>query len=134
MSGSEWLSDAAWAAIKPHWPEGRPGAPRVHDRRVISGILYVLRSGCRSSGDRLAGYGLPITIYNRWSAQGVWRRLLERLAAAGNVPDEISIDSTSKRTAPHPGPTREAKGRRLMGHSVSAVTAPFLREDGVAER
>jgi transposase len=34
MSGSEWLSDAAWAVIEPHLPKGRPGAPRVDDRRV----------------------------------------------------------------------------------------------------
>jgi transposase len=34
-----WLSDEAWAAIEPHLPRGRPGKPRVDDRRVISGIL-----------------------------------------------------------------------------------------------
>jgi transposase len=49
MSGSEWLSDEAWAVIEPHLPKGRPGARRVDDRRVISGILHVLRSGCRWS-------------------------------------------------------------------------------------
>jgi hypothetical protein len=32
--------------------------------------------------------------YNRWSAQWLWRKLFERLAAAGNIPDEFSIDST----------------------------------------
>jgi transposase len=34
-----WLSDDAWAAIEPHLPQGKPGKPRVDDRRVISGIL-----------------------------------------------------------------------------------------------
>ena len=38
-----WLSDDAWAAIEPHLPRGKPGKPRVDDRRVISGILHVLR-------------------------------------------------------------------------------------------
>nr|WP_199560163.1 hypothetical protein [Sphingomonas psychrotolerans] len=32
-----WLSDKAWAEIEPHLPHGRPGKPRVDDRRVISG-------------------------------------------------------------------------------------------------
>ncbi len=40
------VSDEAWAVIEPHLPKGRPGAHRVDDRRVISGILHVLRSGC----------------------------------------------------------------------------------------
>ena len=30
-----WLSDEAWAAIDPHLPRGKPGKPRVDDRRVI---------------------------------------------------------------------------------------------------
>ena len=42
-----WLSDEAWAAIDPHLPRGKPGKPRVDDRRVISGILHVLKTGCR---------------------------------------------------------------------------------------
>ena len=33
-----WLSDEAWAAIEPHLPKNQPGARRVDDRRVISGI------------------------------------------------------------------------------------------------
>ena len=33
-----WLSDGAWAAIEPHLPKNQPGARRVDDRRVISGI------------------------------------------------------------------------------------------------
>jgi Putative transposase of IS4/5 family (DUF4096) len=37
-----WLSDDAWATIEPHLPHGKPGKPRVDDRRVISGILHVL--------------------------------------------------------------------------------------------
>src|SRR4026207_2458705 len=32
-----WLSDDAWVAIEPHLPQGKPGKPRVDDRRVISG-------------------------------------------------------------------------------------------------
>src|ERR1700730_1699614 len=42
-----WLSDEAWEALCPHLPRGRPGKPRVDDRTVISGILHVLKTGCR---------------------------------------------------------------------------------------
>ena len=42
-----WLSDEAWAGIEPHLPKNQPGARRVDDRRVISGIIHVLKVGCR---------------------------------------------------------------------------------------
>jgi hypothetical protein len=34
-----------WATIEPYLPSGNPGKPRADDRRVISGILYVLKTG-----------------------------------------------------------------------------------------
>jgi hypothetical protein len=43
-----WLSDEAWAAIDPHLPRGKPGKPRVDDRRVIQ--RYPARGAtCRPS-------------------------------------------------------------------------------------
>ncbi len=47
MSDLFWLSDGAWSAIEPHLPTNQLGAPRVDDRRIISGILHVLKDGCR---------------------------------------------------------------------------------------
>ena len=65
MADEFWLSDRQWAAIEPHLPKNQPGARRVDDRRVISGIIHVLKSGCRWR-DVPAVYGPPKTIYNRW--------------------------------------------------------------------
>ncbi|MBV9813814.1 MAG: transposase, partial [Acetobacteraceae bacterium] len=42
-----YLSDDQWAAIAPLLPSNQPGARRVDDRRVLSGIVHVLRTGCR---------------------------------------------------------------------------------------
>ena len=42
-----WLSDEQWARIEPHLPTDVRGKERVDDRRVISGIIHVLKSGCR---------------------------------------------------------------------------------------
>ncbi len=91
-----WLSDEAWEALSPHLPRGRPGKPRVDDRTVISGILHVLKTGCRWR-DVPPVYGPPTTIYNRynrWSQRRVWQRIFEKMAAAGPIPDELSIDSS----------------------------------------
>jgi len=91
-----WLSEEAWKAIEPHLPRGRPGKPRVDDRRVISGILHVLKTSCRWR-DVPAEYGPPTTVYNRfnrWSQRGLWQRLFARMAASGEVPEELSLDSS----------------------------------------
>ena len=77
-----WLSDEAWNALSPHLPRGTPGKPRVDDRTVISGILHVLKTGCRWS-DVPPVYGRPTTIfnrYNRWSQRHVWQRIFEEMA------------------------------------------------------
>ena len=90
------LSDDAWAAIDRHLPRGKPGKPRVDDRRVISGILHVLKTGCRWR-DVPPEYGPATTIYNRynrWSQRGLWQRLFEQIAASGDVPGELSLDSS----------------------------------------
>jgi transposase len=42
-----WLSDGQWSRIAPLLPTDIRGKDRVDDRRVISGILHVLKSGCR---------------------------------------------------------------------------------------
>jgi hypothetical protein len=69
-----WLSDEEWQRIEPLLPRGRRGAHRVDDRRVISGIVHMLRSGARWR-DCPPEYGPCTTIYNRfnrWSRQGIW--------------------------------------------------------------
>jgi len=99
MAGEYWLSDRAWAAIEPLLPTNQPGARRVDDRRVISGIIHVLRSGCRWQ-DCPSVYGPATTIYNRfnrWSHKGLWTRIFTTLSAQADCSDELSIDSTAVR-------------------------------------
>src|ERR1700694_3476797 len=57
-----WLSDEQWERIEPHLPTDVRGVERVNDRRVISGIVHVLKSGCRWC-DCPPEYGPPTTIY-----------------------------------------------------------------------
>ena len=39
-----WLSDEQWKRIEPHLPTDVRGVERAEDRRVISGIVHVLKS------------------------------------------------------------------------------------------
>jgi transposase len=42
-----WFNDEQWAKIVPHLPSNQPGPKRKDDRRVLSGIMHVLKIGCR---------------------------------------------------------------------------------------
>lgn len=96
MTGLFWLGDAQWQAIAPHLPMIHTGPARVDDRRVISGIIHVLQSGCRWR-DCPPAYGPYTTIYNRfnrWSRRGLWQGLFAALVAGGAVPQGLAIDSS----------------------------------------
>src|SRR5208282_309807 len=92
-----WLSEKQFARLEPHLPTDTRGKPRVDDRRVISGIVHVLKSGGRWI-DAPAVYGPHKTLYNRfvrWAEKGVWTRVFEALAAAGGPPARLLIDSSA---------------------------------------
>ncbi len=96
MSNLYWLSDEEWSRIEPLMPRGRRGAHRVDDRRVISGISHMLRSGARWR-DCPAEYGPYTTIYNRfnrWSQQGIWYGMFEALSGSTEIIDTVAIDSS----------------------------------------
>jgi transposase len=79
---------------------GEGGVPRVDDRRVVSGIVYVIRHGLQWK-DAPKGYGPHKTLYNRfirWSRLGVFDRIFASLAAEGPKPERIMIDSTHLKT------------------------------------
>jgi hypothetical protein len=59
MGGEFWLSEAQWGAIEPLLSKNQPGARRTDDRRVISGIVHVLKTGCRWQ-DCPSVYGPPL--------------------------------------------------------------------------
>jgi transposase len=133
-----WLSDEAWTAIEPHLPKNQPGARRVDDRRVISGILHVLKVGCRWC-DCPAEYGPATTVYNRfnrWSRRGFWLKLLDALVEAGAVTKSTAIDSTyikAQRAAfggkggarYRRSAARAAAGPRRSMHSQTSLAAPM---------
>ena len=94
--GHYWMSDAEWARIEPLLPRGRRGARRVDDRRVISGIVHMLRSGARWR-DCPEVYGPYTTVYNRWSRQGIWHGIFEALTGHSGIHGPqgmVSIDAT----------------------------------------
>ena len=73
------------------------GRPRVHDRWVLSGIIFIIRNGLRWC-DAPAAYGPYKTLYNRfvrWSEKGIFARIFEELAKPSAPAQEVlMIDAT----------------------------------------
>ena len=95
MSVPFLLTPAQMRRIRPHFPLSH-GIPRVDDRRVLSGIIFVIQGGLRWR-DAPPGYGPHKTLYNRfvrWSRMGVFSRIFAALAAEAGPPERLMIDST----------------------------------------
>ena len=95
MTDLIWLSEAQMRRIEPYFPLSH-GVPRVDDRKVISGIIFVIRNGLRWR-DAPADYGPHKTIYNRfvrWSRLGVFSKIFAALASKGPRPERLMIDAT----------------------------------------
>jgi transposase len=117
-----WLTDEQWTAIEPHLPSNQPGARRVDDRRVISGILHVLKTGSRWC-DCPQAYGPSTTVYNRfnrWSRRRFWMGLLEALAGSGAITKSTAIDSTYIKAQRSAFGGKGGRGRRRSGPRVAA--------------
>ena len=95
MSDLFLLNKRQMARIEPHFPLAH-GIPRVDDRRVISGIVYVIKHGLQWK-DVPKDCGPHKTLYNRficWSRLGVFDRIFAALAGDGPKPERIMIDAT----------------------------------------
>ena len=94
MSDLYWLSDEQMARLEPFFPKSH-GKPRVNDKRVLSGIIFVNRNGLRWQ-DAPAEYGPPKTPYSRWkrwSEKGIFARMLLELADQGDETETLMIPS-----------------------------------------
>ncbi|MFT8462226.1 IS5 family transposase [Acetobacter persici] len=124
MSDLYWLTDAQMERLRPFFPKSH-GKPRVDDRRVLSGIIFVNRNGLRWR-DAPREYGPHKTLYNRWKrwgAMGIFIRMMDGLAAGKAEPQTIMIDATylkAHRTASSLRLKKGARGR-LIGRTKGGI-------------
>jgi AcrR family transcriptional regulator len=77
------ISDELWELIEPEFPSGagRRGRPSRDQRQTLEAVLWRYRTGC-SWRDVPPEFGPWQTLWKRhrrWSADGVYQRILERL-------------------------------------------------------
>jgi transposase len=124
MANEFWINDRQWAVLEPLIPMNRRGVKPKRNREIISGIVHVLRVGCRWR-DVPEVYGPHTTVYNRfnrWSMAGIWQKMLEALVDPGAEGSQ-SIDSTSSKAhrcaaGGQGGPQEQAIGRSRGGRTT----------------
>ena len=119
-----WLSDEQFAKVEPLLPSDTRGKVRVDDRRVISGIIHVLKSGGRWI-DAPLDYGPRKTLYNRfvrWADKGVWVRLFETLAQSDGPALQLMIDSLAVKA--HRSAAGGKGGRKIRRSAALAAGEP----------
>ena len=95
MSNLYWLTNEQMSRLQPYFPKSH-GKPRVDDRRVLSGIIFINRNGLRWR-DAPREYGPAKTLYNRWkrwSDKGIFVAMMDGLANRGAERKTIMIDAT----------------------------------------
>ncbi len=122
-----WLTDEQFARLEPHLPTDTRGKARVDDQRVISGIIHVLKSGCRWI-DAPAVYGPRKTLYNRyvrWADKGIWQAIFYALASAGGPPAQVLIDSSAVKAHRCAAGGKGGNGRRRLVARVAVAPRKF---------
>ena len=105
------LSDFEWEVIEPLLPQKSRGVPRVDDRRVLSGIFWILRTGAPWR-DLPGHYGPYTTCYNRfnrWRKAGIWDDLMNGVKK-GYEGDMQMIDSSVVRVHQHGATQKKRQG------------------------
>lgn len=130
--GKQLVTDELWSIIQPILPveasKPKGGRPRVNDRAVLSGILFVLRSGIPwEMLPEEMGCGSGMTCWRRlrdWQQAGVWEKLhrvlLERLSLSEQIDwSRVSIDSGS---VPAPGgANKPARTQRIAANRARSA-------------
>jgi transposase len=104
-------------------PNKSRGIPRVDDRRVINGILWVLRSGAPWR-DLPKSFGPYTTCYNRfvrWRRAGVWGQIMNEVSVSHDKSVQM-IDTSIVRVHQH-GACIAGNKRQFMGRSRGGLTS-----------
>jgi len=113
------LTDTQWSLIEDLLPEQTMGRPRLDDRTLFNGILWILCSGAawRDLPERYGKWQTVYSRFRRWEAIGLFDRILGRLQIELDEHGLIDyatwmIDSTSVRASRAAAGAPKKKGAR----------------------
>lgn len=136
------LTDRQWAQLEPHLPPEKParGRPNEDHRRLLNGILWVLRTGSpwRDLPRRYGPLGTVTSRFYRWRQAGIWGRLLKALQAEADACGRVDwdlhfVDATVVRAHQHAAGARRPRSAddEALGRSQGGLSTKLhLRVEG----
>ncbi len=125
------LTDSEWERLQPLLPPQKPrvGRPAQDHRRVVNGMLWILRTGAPWR-DLPARYGKWTTVasrFRRWRAAGVWAQVLAALHQQADAEGKLDwskhhIDATVIRAHQHAAGAKGGTPKR-RGWAVARVAS-----------
>lgn len=135
----EEITDAQWTRLEPLLPPlTGQGRPYLAHRPIVSGILWVLRTGApwRDVPERFGKWTTVSSRFRRWTAKGIWQAIWAQLQREADLHGQLDwsmhfVDGTVVRAhqcaaGARGGQKEEALGRSRGGFS----TKIHLRAEG----
>src|SRR6478672_4463915 len=135
----ELVDDALWEIVQPLLPVKRrrkvhPGRKPLDDRRVLTGILFVLQSGIPwEMLPQEMGCGSGMTCWRRlraWQKAGVWTRLhgvmLDKLRAADKIDFSRAVADSASVRAVHGG-KKQDRTPPIVARKAASTTSLSTR-------
>lgn len=138
MARREEINDGQWQVIEPLLSKPKPradgrGRPRQDDRAVLSGILWILRSGAawQDLPERFVSYQTCHRRFQYWVRTGTLKRVLETLAedlrARGKLDlAQCFIDGTFVGAKKGAAPSARPSGARVQSSWQWQTAMVFL--------
>jgi len=117
------LSEAMWGRLAPSLPPQRSwtGRPAIDHRRFLEAVLWLARTGApwRDLPPELMNWRSAWRRLQRWTAAGVWERVVDALRAVAPDAgwDAHMLDSTVIRAHAHAAGARRKAGEQALGRS-----------------
>lgn len=90
------LTNMQWERLQPLLPPQKPktGRPAVDHRRILNGILWMLRTGApwRDLPERYGPWRTVASRFYRWQRAGIWEQLFSAVQAQADARGQMNWD------------------------------------------
>jgi transposase len=127
------LTTTQWERLQPLLPPQKPktGRPAVDHRRILNGILWILRTGApwRDLPERYGPWRTVASRFYRWQRAGIWAQLLAAVPAPADADGQMNgdvhfIDGTMIRAHQHAAGATKGPQRPKPSAAAGAVSVP----------
>ena len=129
------LTDPQWERLQALLPPPKPrtGRPNLDHRRILNGILWLLRTGApwRDVPERYGSWRTVASRFYRWRRAGIWQRLFEAVQQQADTAGQLDwaihyVDSILVRAHQHAAGSPKGAEAEALGRSLRGAAPKFI--------